>query len=120
MNRYLRLLNRIWRKIQSGSKRSIAMILVFVLLFSSVSVTGTDVEGSGSGYGAEEEYAPPAHPASEVSGFFENVRFLLTFPSGTNVEDGAWLQTVWIHPDSSEYRSYSAAVKEGIELRRAA
>ena len=96
------------------------MILVFVLLFSSVSVTGTDVEGSGSGYGAEEEYAPPAHPASEVSGFFEDVRFLLTFPSGTNVEDGARLQTVWIHPDSSEYRSYTAAVKEGIDLRREA
>ena len=96
------LLNRIFRKIQNGSKRSIAMILVFVMLFSSITVTGNDA----------------VNPASEVWGLFENVRFLLTFPEGTNAEDGAWLKVEKIHPDSEEYRGYTAAVKEGIDLRR--
>ena len=147
------LLNRIFRKIQSGSKRSIAMVLAFVLLFSSITVTGNDIyEEDTYGHFAgeyEDYYDPPeerdaseqehqetsedqkethesqepesetandlpVNPATEVSGFFENVRFLLTFPEGTNAEDGAWMLIEKIHPDSEEYRSYTAAVKEGI------
>ncbi|MBP3900049.1 MAG: hypothetical protein J6D53_01120, partial [Blautia sp.] len=155
--RYLFLLNRIFKKLHSGSKRSIAMVLVFVLLFSSITVTGDDnYEEDTYGYGAEEYYdyydppeerdvseqehqeTPedqketygaeepeseatnelPVNPAAEVSGIFEDVRFLLTFPEGTNAEDGAWLLIEKIHPDSEEYRSYTATVKEGIDLRR--